>query len=443
MAKLPKPKFNLRKASSKTETLISLVFRFKGQRLVYSTGFSINPKDWDFNVQRPLQQKNRHDLLIIKRSLDNLSTTCLDIFINNEYGNISISDFKDQLDLKLGRTIIKNTIEDNSSRPSLIEFLFLELEDMKVNQGIKPNTIRSFRLHANNLKKFTKEVRSFDYEDVDWNFRLEMIDWLSAKNVKLGYGNKTLSVLRQFLERARKKKYHSNTDYLGTGWMIPQKKAKGQIIILSPQELKALASLNLTGIKEKVRDLFLIGAGTGQRFSDYSKYNPDNFFKTINNIPVISIISQKTATPTTVPLNIFPWLIPILEKHKYESPKVSMQKLNLHIKEICKVAGFDNKMMIVEQKFGRKVSIQKKYYPKFELISSHTCRRSFATNLYRMGYRLAQIMPLTGHATESQLREYIGIDNEMNAEEIAFSIMKRNKENKRSDNTGNLKIVNY
>ena len=45
----------------------------------------------------------------------------------------------------------------------------------------------------------------FTYEDVDWNFRLTMIDWLAERKVKLSYGNKTLDFLRRFLERARRK----------------------------------------------------------------------------------------------------------------------------------------------------------------------------------------------------------------------------------------------
>mgnify|MGYP000433101966 CR=1 FL=1 len=57
-----------------------------------------------------------------------------------------------------------------------------------------------------------------------------------------------------------------------------------------------------------------------------------------------------------------------------------------------------------------------------------------------MGYRLAQIMPMTGHSKEAQLREYIGIDSEQNAEEIAFSIMRRNEEQNAGGNR--LRIVN-
>ncbi|NRB50823.1 MAG: site-specific integrase [Saprospiraceae bacterium] len=96
-------------------------------------------------------------------------------------------------------------------------------------------------------------------------------------------------------------------------------------------------------------------------------------------------------------------------------------------------------MLKIQQYIGRKARVEKSYVPKYEEVSSHICRRSFATNLYRMGYNLAQIMPMTGHATESQLRQYIGIDNEMNAEEIAFSIIQKQTRGKDS----NLKVVNY
>lgn len=438
MAKLPKPKFNLRLPKAKNETLISLIFRYRGQRLVYSTGFSIHPKDWDFKIQRPIQKERRTDLFAIKRRLDDLAKHCIDIFIEADYGSVSLEAFREQLDIRLGKNAIPNASENHKDqekkRPTFLEFLDIELAEMK-EHGMRLSSWDSFYRHAKILKRFAKEVRHFDYEDVDWNLRLEIIDWLANRNIKLGYGNKTLSTLRQFLERARRKKLHTNTDYQGTGWVVTNKKAKGQMVILTPDELQRLADLKLFDFADKVRDLFLIGAGTGQRFSDYSRYRPNNFYKTLNNIPILSIISQKTDTPAKIPLNIFPWLTPILEKHNYSSPKMSMQKFNVVIKDICKKAKLEDKVFTVNQYMGRKARVEKTYIPKYKQITSHTCRRSFATNLYRMGYSLAQIMPMTGHATESQLRQYIGIDSEMNAEEIALSIIQRGK-------SGNLRVVN-
>ena len=295
--------------------------------------------------------------------------------------------------------------------------------------NMKRGSLKIFQLHAGILKDFAKDHGTFGYKDVDWSLRLKLIDWLAAKNWQLAYGNKTLNMLRQFMERARRKGYHDYTGYQGTGWQVKPLKAKGPKITLSTEELDRLAKLKLRGFLEKVRDLLLIGAGTGQRFGDFSQLRPEHFYRTISGIPLLSIITQKTGTPAKIALNIFPWLIPTLEKYDYHAPTLSMQKFNKGLKVLCEKAEINDQMLVVEQYMGRKARIEKRYVPKFELISSHTCRRSFATNLYRMGYTLAQIMPMTGHATETQLRTYIGIDAEENAERIALEIRNRKKDN--------------
>lgn len=426
MAKLPTPKFNLRVASAQNETLISLVFRYRGNRLVYSTGLSIHPKDWNFDTQRPIPQTRREELFIIKRRLDDLATYCMDIFIATEYGQISPKDFRKELDLKMvgiDTPESKESVADD--RLHFLEFLDLEIAEMKAAK-MKRGSWKVFETHAGRLKKFAADIygkRGFTYEDVDWNLRLKLIDWLAKQNTQLAYGNKTLKVLRQFLERARRKKLHSHTDYLGEGWVVSRKKAEGQLVTLSNDELGILAEMKLAGFLAKVRDICLIGAGTGQRWSDFSRYSQDHFYRTLKGVTILSVISTKTDTPVKVPVNLFPWLLPVLERNDYATPKMSMQKFNDGLKQLCKLAGFDERLLIVEQYISRKAVVKKSFAPKYELVSSHICRRSFATNLYRMGYSLAQIMPMTGHATESQLRQYIGIDGEMNAEEIALSIM--------------------
>ena len=444
MAKLPTPKFNLRVASAQNETLISLVFRYRGNRLVYSTGLSIHPKDWNFDTQRPIPQTRREELFIIKRRLDDLATHCMDIFIAAEYGQISPKDFRKELDLKMvGIDTPESQEPVSDDRLHFLEFLDLEIAEMKA-ANMKRGSWKVFETHAGRIKRFAKDVygkRGFTYEDVDWNLRLKLIDWLAKQNTQLAYGNKTLKVLRQFLERARRKKLHSHTDYLGEGWVVSRKKAEGQLVTLSNDELGILAEMKLAGFLAKVRDMCLIGAGTGQRWSDFSRYSQDHFYRTLKGVTILSVISTKTDTPVKVPVNIFPWLLPVLERNDYATPRMSMQKFNDGLKQLCKLAGFCERLLIVEQYIGRKAMVKKSFAPKYELVSSHICRRSFATNLYRMGYSLAQIMPMTGHATESQLRQYIGIDGEMNAEEIALSIMQQKQAGTYQYGSG-LRIVN-
>lgn len=424
MAKIPQPKFNLKAPNSNRETLIFLIYRYRGKRVLYSTGLSIHPTDWDFESQKPIEKERRLDLWVIRRNIDDLTSYCKSIYIEADYGAISVAAFKEQLDIKTNRI----EPEEQPIQLTFFEFLEEELREMEATQ-MKRGSYKVYQLHAEIIKKFAKSRGQFNFDDVDWNFRLEMIDWLAKRNVQLGYGNKTLSVLRQFMERARRKKLHGNFKYQGTGWMVAKKKGTSAPVTLSLEELQILANLELTGYYKKVRDLFLIGAGTGQRFSDYSRYTPTNFYRTMNGAPILSVIAQKTDIPAKIPLNIFPWLLPILEEYNYTSPTLSMQKLNEGLKSLCKRAGFDEQVLVVEQFMGRKARLEKRFLPKHELISSHTCRRSFTTNLYKMGYTLPQIMPMTGHATETQLRAYLGIDAEENAERIALEIRNRKKEN--------------
>ena len=422
MSRLPKPRFNLKSPNSKAETLIFMVFRYHGKRLLYSTQLGILPSEWDAHAQRPLPLKHRPELWAIHQQLDNLYSLCRTIYIESEYGQISPANFKVLLDEKMGRVEKKE-----KARISFFDFVDEELLVM-VDQGMRPSSLTPYKVHTGVLKNFAKEKGEFTFEDVDWNFRLKLIDWLATRDVKVSYGNKTLGILRQLLERARRKKLHNNTQYQGGGWVVTEKKAAGTKVVLFPEELQFLADMELGGYLKKVRDLFLVGAGTGQRYSDYSRYRPHHFYKTNKGIPILSIISQKTDIPAKVPLNLFPWLIPVLEEYEYSSPKLSMQKLNDGLKILCKKAGFDDKQLVVEQMMGRKPRINKRYAPKYELVTTHTCRRSFATNLYRNGYSLGQIMPMTGHTTEGHLRTYLGIDAEENAEQIALAIQAKTKQ---------------
>ncbi len=420
MAKIPRPRFNLKKPQAKAETLIYLVYRYRGQKLRYSTQLTILPHEWDFKSQRPLEQERRPDLWAIRRQLDDYAAYTKAIYIEHDYGVLSKEEFKALLNKKSGRICQ----EQRRGEVPLLEFIDLEMAEMEAS-GMKSDTLRMFRLHTRLIKKFAEEKGGFSYGNMNWDLRLKLIDWLSARNIQVSYGNKTIDTLKQFVERARRKGHHSFVGHQGSGWRVKPLKAEGPKIVLSVNELELFASLEIGGFLEKVRDLLLIGAGTGQRFSDFSRLRPEHFYRTMSGIPLLSLISKKTATPVKVPLNIFPWLLPTLEKYEYTSPKLSMQKFNEGLKVLSQQAELNERMLVIEQYMGRKARLEKRYVPKHSLVSSHICRRSFATNMYRMGYSLAQIMPITGHATEAQLRIYIGVDAEENAERIAMGIRHR------------------
>jgi hypothetical protein len=53
---------------------------------------------------------------------------------------------------------------------------------------------------------------------------------------------------------------------------------------------------------------------------------------------------------------------------------------------------------------------------KWEAVSSHTARRSAATNMFKAGIPSISIMKITGHKTETQFIKYIKVSKEENAE---------------------------
>ena len=86
---------------------------------------------------------------------------------------------------------------------------------------------------------------------------------------------------------------------------------------------------------------------------------------------------------------------------------ISAQNFNRYIKVVCQKAGITQEIEggLVDKNTGRKV-IGK--YPKYKLITSHVCRRSFATNFYGQDYATALLIQITGHSTEKAYLRYIG-----------------------------------
>jgi len=166
---------------------------------------------------------------------------------------------------------------------------------------------------------------------------------------------------------------------------------------------------------ENVRDNLIIGLWTGLRVSDFNnKLKLDNFHDDF-----IEIETEKTKTFVSIPIH---WMIAaILKKRKGSMPeKISDPKFNKHIKTICKRLKF-NQMMTggvstvdPVTKIKRKVV---KLYEKHELVTSHICRRSFATNNYGTVPN-STLMAICGWASEEQMLDYIKKTNREHAETL-------------------------
>lgn len=169
---------------------------------------------------------------------------------------------------------------------------------------------------------------------------------------------------------------------------------------------------------DHVRDNWIIGLRTGLRVSDFLKRLIISDFEG----DYIEIVPQKTSnykTRVTIPIH---WMVrDILEKRGGKMPnKISDQKFNAHIKTIAKTIGFDTKMLGGVVKVDPKTKVKRKVvalYPKHELVTSHICRRSFATNVYGKISNKA-LMDICGWSSEEQMLDYIKNTNKESAEAL-------------------------
>lgn len=152
----------------------------------------------------------------------------------------------------------------------------------------------------------------------------------------------------------------------------------------------------------EAKDIFTVGCLTGQRVSDYKRVNEDMIRTLSDGNEYIYLQQAKTQKWIYIPLDIR--VRAILQKYGGRLPKIYDQDLNERIKVIGRLLGWRENGGIKELHGMMEVPTQKKFY---ELIKTHTARRTFATNAYKNKVSLSSIMVITGHSSEKMLRKYL------------------------------------
>ena len=233
-----------------------------------------------------------------------------------------------------------------------------------------------------------------------------------AVNTVVKYGK----TLREFLRRAKEHKEvgkELNPEVFSR--RLALKEDPSDQVYLNPEELAALYRLDLTGRPglERARDLFIVGAWTGLRFGDLSRLQPEHVEGERIRIP-----TAKTGREVWIPLHTF--VRAIMAKYGGRVPAaVSNQKQNEHLKAVTAlVPELRTRIMVGRTVGGVRREVARE---KWELVTTHTARRSFATNLYRHGVPARTIMGVTGHTTEQSFQRYIRLSNEEHADILAAS----------------------
>ncbi|WP_139956057.1 site-specific integrase [Flavicella sediminum] len=394
--------FFLRNKSTLNETPISLKILLPNKKdLVYSTGLKIAPKYWDSKNQKV---RNKIEVEGVK-DLINIKLAKIKSYTENEYlklkvGNeLSKENVKEKLDVFFQRRSSKVVVA------GFYQYIDLLIENSK--KRVAKVTWQSYERTLDLIKSFESSLRyKISFESINIEFYYAFVAYLEdSHEMSPNTIGKHLKNIKMFMNSALEDGFTKCSGHRHKYFKVL--KEDSFQVYLTNEELKKIELLELKfdSIDDRVRDLFLIGAFTGQRISDWKKLVAENI-QEFNGKRCFVMKQTKTNTDVIIPIH--PIIEKILLKRNGKSPKfVNEQDINLTIKEIAEKAEIKE---LIRQKDDK---------PKHTLISSHSARRSFCSNAYKSGMDSLAIMQLSGHKTEKSFLTYIKISKEEFAERIS------------------------
>ena len=373
------------------DSLVLIELRKDGQKIRLSTGITIKTEHW--NETHKVLLKTHPDYLFTSQKLLAFTSIVAREMMKAEANEEDLDTLKAAILTAMGRA-------DNTTAYNKGVLKFYKWWAM--NSFGDHNPTRQNWNHYVVFEEFCRK-KEIAFEDVDYEFYLKFKAFLdNNKGYKPNTTATHLRDLKAVMSEARNRGMHNSTNYLA----IKKKFENVDTTYMTIEEINKLYKYKLTGVKAMARDLFVLGCHTAMRYSDYSQL-------TIAHIAKGNITYRTQKTDETVIIPAHPRVIEILEKWGGSAPKVSNTSLNKMIKEICQEMKIFNDLVPVRE--GKEV----KYMERWSIISTHTARRSGATNMYLSKIPVQSIMKITGHTTEDSFMKYLRITKEENANLLA------------------------
>ena len=411
--------FYLKEPNGDKDTIIIIQYYIADEKKLfkYSTGECINPNDWDFNARMPKSRKGAEGVRLRKiathiMQYNDFLVTLIDNYkLNGE--KITREKLKNAFDAKFKPNRVTNDFEYftdfisdflSSIKGTINKSTGKEYSKARVyvyNQSM--NALINFENYSN------KRIRIDEY-----NAQLNDAFVSFCANEKKFSSNtigELVSGVKVLLRKAKEKGYAIAND-LGD---FTKTKEESISVALSEAEIERLVAFDFSKDKrlENTRDLMILGLWTGLRVSDVMALpviDPDSKF--------IEVEPQKTRNTSgiKVVIPLHHHIKDMIRKRGMPTP-LNNSYFNKFVKEVCRIVGFNDDVegTLMNPKTRRK---ERGVFKKWQLISSHTCRRSFATNLYLMNFPTLSIMKITGHTTEASFLKYIKVTPKEHAEKL-------------------------
>ena len=356
---------------------IKIYVNGEGGKFYYSTPYCITPEQWD--EENGIVKKHPHAAKIN-----------LDL-------RYRIRNYED----KLYSGTPTRKLEDAENSQYVVDFLEQFVKEVESGlHNMRPTSLNNYYSFKTRLEQFSKEKygKKLTWDDITMDFYHNYYSWIiEGKRGKSAFNNH-IKVLKKILREAHDRELHDNKIYQKKGFRKLNDKPLGKVY-LNEADIRKLEEVDLSAMPhlDYERDRFLLQYYLLMRFQDTVAIKRENLRETEGKYFYVHI-KEKTSTPCTVPVNSKAKAI--MDKWDFTFDRDTNQEANRKIKSIGQLAGIDE---FVEDS-GRPG-------PKYHFLTTHTARRSAATNLYIQKADTMAIMRLGGWKSLQTLKRYLLASN--------------------------------
>jgi len=398
--------FKLKTPKSNCSSLILFYVNLPdGRRFVYSTGQKIPVRLWDSHSQIPKRTKSQNDQVIVNTvnfRLEKFKTLYLKLDMESNASGKKLTKelLKNEFDIQLKGVKRKEV-------PNNFDSCFDDFYNFKIKEGSwSKSTAKRYQMINGLIKEFEKYHRPIEMNSLDDKWIRDFKDY--CEKIKLHQVNtvgRNIGLVKTFLNYCLKQGYINQNNFKD---VVVGREVTEQLA-LSKQDILLIEGLDLRENKrlERVRDVFLLGCYTGMRYSDFKRIKASNISDGLIRIREVKDKKKFLQIPITERVRI------ILDKYEMNIPVISEQKFRDYLKEVFKLAGFTQNR-IKSTKIGK--NVVEKEVPMYELMGTHTARRSFITHMLNSGVPAKAIMKITGHRSINNFQLYYKPTNEVLSE---------------------------
>lgn len=311
--------------------------------------------------------------------------------------------------------IINNTLLDNSLKPDTLKESITHYIKYRATE-LKKNTIKRYNFVKNSVIEYENYTKTnLHLVNVDYNFKAGYTAFCIENKYAPNSIKRNIAAIKTVCFYAELQGKQVNTSFKNWKTSVSKSNTLQKPIYFSFIELNRIEQLSLTCNYEiTARDWLVISCYKGQRFSDFMAFTNQAIYKE-NGKYYMAFTQQKTNKKMVIALH--KKVILILQKRNMQFPRVmSLAYYNSLLKTICKTAAINTQTYgAVRCKTTHKNKLG--FYPKWQLVSSHVGRRSFASNYYGK-IPTSLLKSATGHSTEKMLLQYIGKTDAEQAKQI-------------------------